>query len=144
VVIAHLPALLLQRQKGSVLRRHLKCMRWGLPMKEGNTLRHARAETVKTKVTFKNLLHHQRCLILCDGFYMCNWRLKKYHPKRPLYYFRLSSTYYPMALAALYRERDGETSFVLLSVSTQNKPYAFIGDRVPCALDYNSWDTWIG
>lgn len=69
----------------------LNLFKWGLvpfyakSASDGYKMINARAETLKEKPTFRNLLKNNRCLIIADGFY--EW--KKENKEKIPYYFKL-------------------------------------------------------
>jgi putative SOS response-associated peptidase YedK len=70
----------------------LEIMQWGLvpswssDPKVGSKMINARAETLTEKVSFKNLVRSNRCIIPMSGFY--EWHREGSHPKVPFYVTR--------------------------------------------------------
>ncbi|KAL6062155.1 hypothetical protein QOT17_012407 [Balamuthia mandrillaris] len=141
-----------QQQK----RRKLRSMVWGFRPswlgQGGKLVRHARAETLKAKATFKDLLPRNRCVVLCEGFYLCNFGEKK------AFYYQLppseNGTPRVMALAALFTPNTTsgastdspipatKYSVVVISVPTAPK-LAKIHPRMPAVLNHVVINIWL-
>ncbi|MBI5654525.1 SOS response-associated peptidase [Candidatus Uhrbacteria bacterium] len=101
-----------------------------------------RAETLKTKKTFKHLLAHQRCLVPADGFY--EWEAGG-RIKQP-YYFSLKDKDI-FAFPALWEKEAGDdgkeiTTFSLITVPP-NPLVKKIHDRMPCILKREDEERWL-
>lgn len=101
-----------------------------------------RAETLKTKSTFKHLLTHQRCLVPADGFY--EWE-KSARVKQP-YYFSLKDKDIFTFPAIWEKEvaEDGKErlTFSLITVPP-NALVRKIHDRMPCILKREDEERWL-
>src|SRR5262249_55059986 len=64
----------------------LVALRWGLVPASGlghrlsQPLTHARAETAAERPAFRNAFRQRRCLVLADGFYVCQNNCGRRHP----------------------------------------------------------------
>jgi putative SOS response-associated peptidase YedK len=123
-----------------------KRARWGLlPLwTKGSTIPasmiNARAETVATKPSFRNLYQKRRCLVLADGFY--EWQ-KRPEGKQPIY-LRLRDGQ-PFAFGGLWEEWRGDERMVesfCIVTTPPNELCATVHDRMPLILreqDYAAW-----
>jgi putative SOS response-associated peptidase YedK len=127
--------------------RRLALFRWGLVpawSPEGPTgppLINARAETVATKPTFRELLRHRRCLIPADGFY--EWA--KAGGKKLPYLFRLRGCG-PFAFAGLWDVWEGPNGKVpscCVITTTANELVAPLHDRMPVVLPPDQFGLWL-
>ena len=71
----------------------VESLQWGLTPswakeKEIKPLINARLETLNEKISFKNLIKNNRCLVVADGYY--EWKREK-TSKQPYYFTRLDN-----------------------------------------------------
>jgi putative SOS response-associated peptidase YedK len=95
------------RQKLPVIKSYtngktIESLQWGLTHswakeKKIKPLINARLETLKEKISFKNLINN-RCLVVADGYY--EWKREKIG-KQPYYFTRLDNK--PMHFAGIYK-----------------------------------------
>ena len=109
---------------------------WGLnPMWAGGTkLINARAESITTKPTFRDLFRERRCLILADGFY--EWAAKG---KQPIYFQLVDQELF--AFAGLW-DGEEELSSVIIT-TTANVLLAKYHHRMPVILPPVQYQTWL-
>jgi putative SOS response-associated peptidase YedK len=126
--------------------RYISLMKWGLvphyrsshAISDHYKMFNARIESVHEKVSFKNLLSKNRCVVLFNGFY--EW-IGVSGQKTP-YYIRLQNVQ-PMLLACLYDiTRDGVVSFTVLTCDSCND-MVHIHDRQPVILTPSEADRWL-
>ena len=120
--------------------RSIELFQWGLvpwwakDPSSGNQSINARAETLATRASFKDLIGKQRCLVLADGFY--EWR-KEGKRKVPMR-FKLK-TDEPFAFAGLWdswKKPDGKRLQTFTIITTEpNEVLRPIHDRMPVMLN---------
>ena len=81
----------------------IESLQWGLTHswakeKKIKPLINARFETLKEKISFKNLINNSRCLVVADGYY--EWKRKKIG-KQPYYFTRFDNK--AMYFAGIYK-----------------------------------------
>ena len=81
----------------------IESLQWGLTHswakeKKIKPLINARLETLKEKISFKNLINNNRCLVVADGYY--EWKRKKIG-KQPYYFTRFDNK--AMYFAGIYK-----------------------------------------
>ena len=81
----------------------LESLQWGLTHswakeKKIKPLINARLETLKEKISFKNLINNNRCLVVADGYY--EWKREKIG-KQPYYFTRFDNK--AMYFAGIYK-----------------------------------------
>lgn len=117
----------------------LSSARWGLlPAWQKDTsgppLINARAETLRTKPSFRDSFRRRRCWVLCDGFY--EWRKNPDGTTTPFRAILDDSA--PFALAGLWDERplpDGSIQRSCTVVTTEANPLlATLHPRMPVIL----------
>lgn len=128
--------------------RALEAYRWGLvprwakDIKIGFKMINARAETLKTKPAFRNLLSRNRVVIPADGFY--EW--KKMGDEKQPYRFQLKGQRI-YGFAGLYDEWTDPNGDKLRSctiITTQpNELVQNVHDRMPVILDNSSVNEWL-
>ena len=84
----------------------LEVLQWGLTpvwAQERNLklLINARLETLKEKMSFKNLINESRCVVLADGYY--EWKVEE-NKKTPYYFTRKDNQ--TLFLAAIYKSHQ--------------------------------------
>ena len=130
-------------------RRLLGVYRWGLIpswSKDGVGAAgriNARAETVRSKASFRSAFARRRCLLPADGFY--EWERCPDGRKRPWYIQRADGA--PMAFAGLWDVWRGADGNVVRScaivTTTANSLMAPIHDRMPVVLQPDAWPAWL-
>ncbi|MBI5739789.1 MAG: SOS response-associated peptidase [Nitrospirae bacterium] len=107
----------------------------------GNSMIHARAETVADKPAFRDAFKNQRCLVVADGFY--EW--KKGKTKTPVY-IRLKSAR-PFGFAGLYNvwtSPEGEEICTCTIITTEpNEIVSSMHDRMPAIISRDDYDCWL-
>ena len=134
--------------------RQLGTFHWGLvpswakDVSVGNRMINLRADTVRSKPTFRKNLAKRRCIIPVDGFY--EWKdMGKGRKKQP--FFIRAAGGGPLALAGLWevwKDREaGEDADWLKSctiITTEpNGLLAPIHNRMPVVLPPSAWDAWL-
>jgi putative SOS response-associated peptidase YedK len=129
--------------------RTMDLMRWGLipswakDPKIGNQCINARAETVRTKPSFRFAFKARRCLVPASGYY--EWE-RRASTKIPHYITTPDGV--PMGFAGLWESwTDKETAEVVRSyaivTTTASMIAAEIHDRMPVILAPQTYDTWL-
>jgi putative SOS response-associated peptidase YedK len=107
----------------------------------------ARAETVFEKPSFKNVIHIQRCLVLCDGFI----EYQHVGNQKQAYYVQLKSEQL-FAIAGIYtnwldtKNNTTKTTFSMLTVPA-NELMSIIHNskkRMPLILPLQQEKDWLG
>lgn len=111
-------------------------LKWGFPgFDKGKLLINARAESVKTKLTFADSFVSRRCVLPAAGFY--EWDRKKEKVT-----FRLGDK--PILyLAGIYRPYGAEKRFVVLTREA-NDSMRPVHDRMPLILTKEEVRPWVG
>ncbi|MCX7636159.1 MAG: SOS response-associated peptidase [Syntrophales bacterium] len=130
-------------------RREAGVFRWGLIpawMKEvpkNGGFINARAETLASKVSFRDAFRSRRCLIIADGFY--EWQKVEGKRKQPWFFYLRSGE--PFAFAGLYeswKPPQGESVNTCTIITTQaNEIVAPVHDRMPVILPPDVYDSWL-
>lgn len=138
--------------------RQLGTFHWGLvpswakDVSVGNRMINLRADTVRSKPTFRRNLAKRRCIIPVDGFY--EWKdMGKGRKKQP-FFIRRAGGGEPLALAGLWEvwkdkaaEEAGQDVEWLKSctiITTEpNGLLKSIHNRMPVVLPPEVWDTWL-
>ena len=114
---------------------------WGIPTalqgRPRRMLLNARSETVDRLPTFRDAFRQRRCLVLADGFY--EWQTTRWG-KQP--YRIVLSTDEPFAFAGIWRERQGEPEYVILTTGA-NSVMRPIHDRMPVILELDKLAPWL-
>jgi len=128
--------------------RYLTEMHWGLipswaqDPAIGNRMINARAETVATKATFRVALRKRRCLVVADGFY--EWQ-KRVRSKQPFYIVLKSRE--PFGFAGLWESwtsPDGKEIKSCTIITTEaNELLKPIHDRMPVILTHEAEAIWL-
>lgn len=129
--------------------RTLGKFRWGLipwyadSPKVGSKHINARAETVASKLAFKDSFARRRCIVPADGFY--EWERLESGGKLPHFIHSVDGE--PLALAGLWaswRDPEGERITTCTIVTTRpNELVGKIHDRMPVVLPSDSWERWL-
>lgn len=134
-------------------RRVLERARWGLvpswadDLSAGDRMINARAESLMTRLSFRNAFVKRRCIVPADGFY--EWKaVPGRRRKQPVYVFGPDGA--PLALAGLWEAwRDGGepdapwiVSCVIVTTGA-NARLARVHDRMPAILPETAWDAWL-
>ncbi len=123
-------------------------MRWGLipnwakDPKIGARMINARAETLKEKPSFRNLLKQNRCVVISDGYY--EWQ-RKNGLKIPYYLHFPDSSIMPMAgLWTRWRSPDGTLllSYTVIT-TTPSDSLQHLHNRMPVILSRESMQPWL-
>jgi putative SOS response-associated peptidase YedK len=143
-------AMTIIRQASEGRGRELVTARWGLvpswakDLRIGSSLINARAETVASKLAFRQAFKARRCIIPSDGFY--EWQRRADGPKQPYLIRRRDRQ--PFGFAGLWEVwRDkavGEeiTSCTIITCEA-NAVLAELHDRMPVILDPADYDRWL-
>jgi putative SOS response-associated peptidase YedK len=124
-------------------------MRWGLvphwakELKFGNQTINARAETVKTKPSFRAAYKSRRCLIPAHGYY--EWQAGP-DGKQPHYFSAADGSL--LAFAGLWEqwtppEGGDEVQTFTIIVCAANLFAKDTHDRMPVILDRADWQRWL-
>lgn len=123
-------------------------MRWGLvprwakDISIGNKLINARCETVAEKPSFRNAIHHRRCIVPASGFF--EWGAT---PKGKVPHYITARDGSPFSIAGIWetwKTPDGGMleSFALLT-SDANLLMATIHERMPVILKPSDFAAWL-
>jgi len=129
--------------------RVIKAMSWGIKPKWSkkklnlkNRIINARIETLKDKPSFQSLLNHNRCLIICDGYY--EWK-KGHTSSQPYYIHRKRKKLMLMAglwSASNLNSGQNFNSCTIITKPTQNS-ISKIHHRMPLILNSQNIDIWL-
>ena len=127
--------------------RIIKSMKWGLVpswsknRSIGSKMINARSETILEKVSYKNLVHTNRCVVISDGYY--EW--KRYgDSKKPFYIHHPEHKLLLMAgLWTSWGSSSDLISTYTVITTTPQKRIAHIHDRMPVILKRSQVDNWI-
>lgn len=118
--------------------------KWGFPnfKQQSTSIINARAETLEEKPTFKKILHTQKCIVPCTGFY--EW--KKVNDKKVKHLIQTNDQqlFYMAGLYSTFKDKGGNsfTAFVIITTEPNNK-IAEIHNRMPVILKRDMIDTWL-
>ncbi len=137
------PVVILQNNK-----RKAKMMHWGLipswakDDKFAARMINARAETLREKPAFRNLINTNRCIVISDGFY--EWR-KGTKGKQPYYIKHPDHALMPLAgLWSFWKNPSGNPLFTYTIITTHaNRQISFLHDRMPVILHKEDIDQWL-
>jgi len=120
-------------------------MKWGFSMYLSfpkRTQINARAETVKETPMFAKLLHHNRCLIICEGYF--EWEKTPKGYKQP-YYFHLQQTQIITFAGLFFTKKSlrGEEEHYVIMTVPPSKEVAWIHNRMPAILQPHQIDLWL-
>jgi len=129
--------------------RKLTLMQWGIMPawekdKKKAPLINARAEGIETKVTFRQSLRFQRCIIPATGFY--EWQAPAGGGRKVKYLFtRADGDFLALAgVFANYKSPEGlMTRSCVIITTTPNEVVAPIHDRMPVILTREDEDAWL-
>lgn len=112
--------------------------KWARPGQFSSPLFNARAETLRSKPSFRNLIKNQRFLVPVNGFY--EWARKD----KQKIAFHISPKYSnTMLLAGIYQNVSGKLSECCLITTASNKDMAQIHHRMPIITDVENAITWL-
>lgn len=115
----------------------IKSLHWGFKiLGMPSIIINARNEEVETKKSFKNLIDHERCVVICSGYY--EWHTTKANKKLP-YLFR-SKDKKVCYLAAL---RHVESNSVVLITREAVPSIYHIHTRMPVILRNDDIPKWL-
>jgi len=129
-------------------KRKIEHMRWGLipswakDKAIGAKMINARGETLLEKLSFKNLMSSNRCIVITDGYF--EWQ-NIGTIKTPHYFRDPEKNILPMAgLWDEWQSSNGKLIKTYTLITTTPKPkYAHIHNRMPVILPYSRIDIWI-
>lgn len=129
-------------RKGSLMRWGL-IPHWAKDIKKIPLFNNARAETVASKLLFRNAFRKQRCIIPASGFY--EWKLlnDRKH-KQPYFISRIDNN--PMSFAGIWESATvNEIKIESCSIITTkcNDLMRPIHDRMPMILPNDLLDVWL-
>ena len=128
--------------------RIVKPMEWGLvpswskDESIGPKMINARSETLLEKPSFQNLVHHNRCVVITDGYY--EWK-RESDGNQPFYIFHPENKLLPMAgLWTSWKSSESQIikSYTVITTSPQ-KEISHIHNRMPVILNPMAIDEWI-
>ena len=127
--------------------RIIKSMKWGLipswskDRSIGPKMINARSETILEKISYKNLVHTNRCIVISDGYY--EW--KRYgNIKKPFYIRHSENKLLLMAgLWTSWQSPSGLISTYTVITTTPQKNIEHIHNRMPVILEKGEIDNWI-
>lgn len=125
--------------------------RWGLIpswAKDESFAQHtfnARAETLRTKASFRSAFRQRRCLVPASAFY--EWRSMPQQKRKQKLRFT-SPQHHPLALAGLWERwqppGNGEVLDTYTIITTApNALMAPVHDRMPAILGADDWEAWL-
>ena len=129
--------------------RQLVPMHWGLvpswakDTSMGSKMINARAETLREKPSFRNLIKRHRCAIVADGFY--EWK-RDGNAKTPFYFCLKSHS--PFTFAGLYDHWESPelaeplTTCTIIT-TTANELVARVHERMPVMLSKETLALWL-
>lgn len=128
--------------------RRLADLQWGLvprwtsPESKVAPIVNARAETARSRPSFRDSFLRRRCAVPADGFY--EWR-KAGGQRQPFFFFLRSD--HPFALAGLWdewRRPSGETLRTFCLLTTEANPVvAQVHHRMPVLLAGDGIEAWL-
>jgi len=128
--------------------RIVKTMKWGLipawakDKSIGTKMINARSETLLEKPSFQNLIHHNRCVVIADGYF--EWK-RESDGSQPFYISHPENKLLPMA--GLWATWESSTSKIIHSytviTTSPQKEIRHIHNRMPVILNPMSIDEWI-
>ena len=102
---------------------------WSKKMSDFKPLNNARLETVTEKITFKNLLNKNRCVIPASGYY--EWKKDENNKKTPQFIYKKDNT--NLYFAGLYQKNENiEFTIITREASSELKN---IHSRMPVVLE---------
>jgi putative SOS response-associated peptidase YedK len=114
-------------------------------MKEPGKIRpiNARAETIHQKPMFRDAFRHQRCLVLCDGYY--EWKKLANGRKQPYHLGRTDGS--PFVMAGLWSDNahaasEGIQTFCVITTPASGEA-ATIHHRMPVILPRAAQTQWL-
>ena len=115
----------------------IESLQWGInphwaKEREIKPLINARLETLNEKISFKNLIKNNRCLVVADGYY--EWKREKIS-KHPYYFTRLDDQ--SMFFAGIYKDHQ----FIIITIQA-NSNVIDIHHRQPVIInkeDFNNY-----
>ena len=138
-------ALVVRHQTGA---HRVDLLTWGLVpgwMKEPGKIRpiNARAETIYQKPMFRDAFRHQRCLVLCDGYY--EWKKLANGRKQPYHLGRTDGS--PFVMAGLWSDNthavsEGIQTFCVITTPASGEA-ATIHHRMPVILPRGAQTQWL-
>lgn len=136
------PVILDSAPKKLVLAQWGLLPHWAKDAKVAHQLINARAETIKEKPAFRELLAAHRCIVPADGFY--EWR---HEGKQRLPHFVHDEKNELLAMAGLWnrwRSPDGlEFDTFTIITTTANGDLQSLHDRMPVILDAEDRGRWL-
>ena len=116
----------------------LETLQWGLTppwtqAREVKPLINARLETLGEKITFKNLIKSNRCLVVADGYY--EWKRQK-SVKVPHYFTREDDRL--MFFAGIYKDHQ-----FLIITRKASSHVAYIHQRQPAIINEEDLDAYL-
>lgn len=123
--------------------REIVGLRWGLVPNWSRgpadipLIINARAESLKAKPAFRDLLAANRCAVLADGFF--EWRTE-HGLKQPYFVHRVDGR--PLAFAAVW-DSWGDIESCAIITTEANQLLLPLHDRMPVVLTEDSIDRWL-
>lgn len=122
----------------------IKMMQWGLVphwstrKSIGSKIINARIESLSEKLSFKNLLYTNRCVVVADGYY-------EWNHNQPYYIFDKSRNILPMAgLWSFWESSSSEIVYTYTIITTTaQKSISHIHHRMPVILNKKNINQWI-
>lgn len=125
-------------------------LRWGLvpswadDPSIGSRLTHARAETVATKLAFREAFRQRRCLMVVDGFYL--WKSRGRGKKKQPYIIQMKDRR-PFGVGAVWERwqpSGGEALESCAVITTPaNEVIQPINDRMPAIVAQEDYENWL-
>lgn len=114
---------------------------WANDSKMSGRLINARAETLRSKPSFRRAYQRRRCLVVASGFY--EWKREGKH-KQPFFIHR--ADHQPLAFAGLWErwtKGDRPLDTCTLITTRPNPLIAHLHHRMPVILEPESFDVWL-
>lgn len=151
---AHLPVVYCTTGNDTDCKREMASMKWGLVpfwSKVGDNrlykMSNARAETLKVKRSYKDLIPSKRCVVVIEGYF--EWECSTPSPgvqaKQPFFFQRPDRKL--LALAGLYdcwKDSQGNELLTFTMITTAAAPnLAWCHERMPVILDEAGIEIWL-
>ncbi|MBX6371232.1 MAG: SOS response-associated peptidase [Acidothermus sp.] len=146
-------AVLTRADGGSVPRRQLRVVRWGLvpswaaDPKIGSRLINARLETVGSKPAFRKAFAVRRCLIPADGYYEWYRVQGPGKPRKQPFFIRpKDGGILPMAgIYELWKDpSNGEWLWSCAVITTRAEDeLGYLHERMPTFVAPDNWERWL-
>lgn len=116
------------------------CLQWGITPPWGrHLLINAQAETVATKMTFRESFRSRRCVIPCSGWY--EWKVLESSQKQKFRFHAPDES--PLFMAAIWFSETDSTNQLVTLTTKPTQQCAQIHHRMPLLLLPSEVSTWL-